>query len=662
MEELDYSKQLALFDLIDYVVLALDNNHQIVYWNQAAENLFGFTAEEAIGKHEDELSRIKSPQFTFDMIHHLVEASGSWHGELEHFNKDQKSLQLEWNIKILELPEFGRFGTLCIAKDITEQKRAVADLQKSERELKEQKNFFEQMFLQSSISTQILDKDGWCLRINPKLSEIFGVKPEHIEGGEIYNIFKDEGIRQGGVIPHLEKVFKESETAEWEVHFDIGIASESQNIPVRDKKKVWYSNWAYPIFDDQGHLSHAIIQHTDITDKKEAEQERNRLQEQLLHSQKMESIGRLAGGVAHDFNNLITGINGYAQMILDTLAEEAPMRGDVMEILKAGERAASLTAQLLAFSRKQIISPTILDLAAASTHSRKMLHRIIGEDITLTYNLPEGLGQIKADAAQLDQVLMNLTVNARDAMPDGGVLIIEARNVTLKNESLVVDEKQTEIDGEYVMLAVTDNGIGMDKETEEHAFEPFYSTKSKDKGTGLGLAMVYGIMRQNNGFIKVTSKKDVGTSFTLYFPRVDDKPDIAIQKPETFLPTGDETVLLVEDEEMVRHLGKRILENQGYKVIEAENGMEACRQFEKHLDEIQLLITDVVMPDINGLKLSQMLAEIKPGFKVLYMSGYTDNVIAQHGILTEVTNFIQKPFRPHELAKKVRGVLDEPSN
>ena len=385
--------------------------------------------------------------------------------------------------------------------------------------------------------------------------------------------------------------------------------------------------------------------------------EQKKLEDQLRQAQKMEAIGRLAGGVAHDFNNILTGITGYTGMIQDSLAPDDPIAGDLDEVRKAAERAAGLTAQLLAFSRKQIIAPKVIQPNDVLQDSQNMLSRIIGEDIDFIFKPAEDLSCIKADPVQLDQILVNLAVNARDAMSGGGRLIIETQNVTL--DKLYGQFHAGMEPGDYVMLAVTDNGHGMDRETQSHIFEPFYSTKAKDQGTGLGLSTVYGIMKQNNGFINVYSEPEVGTTFKIFFPAVQEKALKLSRRSQDVRPTGAETILLVEDEKMVRQVARKILETSGYTVIEHDSSLQAAAIFEKHSPNVDLLLTDVIMPGMNGRDLYKKLKEKRPNLKVLFMSGYTENVIAHHGVLEEDTEFIQKPFTIQSLADKVRDVLDK---
>jgi PAS domain S-box-containing protein len=384
--------------------------------------------------------------------------------------------------------------------------------------------------------------------------------------------------------------------------------------------------------------------------------ERKHLEEQLRQSQKMEAVGRLAGGIAHDFNNLLTAITGYSDLTLRRLRPEDPLRRNVEEVKKAGERAASLTRQLLAFSRKQVLQPKVLDLNSVVSDMEKMLRRLIGEDIELRTALAPELGSVRADPGQIEQVIMNLAVNARDAMPHGGNLIIETGNVSL-DEGYATRHIAVK-PGAYVMLAVSDTGAGMSEETQARIFEPFFTTKEVGRGTGLGLSTVYGIVKQSGGNIWVYSEEGRGTAFKIYLPRVDEaaqeyKPSQGAEEPLD----GTEVILLAEDDERVRNLVRAVLEGYGYRVLEAEDGGAALSISARHEGPIHLLLTDVVMPKMSGRELAGRLARVRPGMKVLYMSGYTDESIVHHGVLDADTPFIQKPFEPEALARKVRELL-----
>jgi two-component system, cell cycle sensor histidine kinase and response regulator CckA len=386
--------------------------------------------------------------------------------------------------------------------------------------------------------------------------------------------------------------------------------------------------------------------------------EQRRLQAQLVQAQKMEAVGRLAGGIAHDFNNLLTVITSYGDLVLDDLSKDDPKRQDIEQILKAAEGAASLTRQLLAFSRQQVLEPRVVNLNDVVAGLEKMLRRVIGEDVDLATALAAGLGAVKADVGQLEQVLMNLAVNARDAMPTGGKLTIETGNVELDTD--YTREHHAAAAGHFAMLAVTDTGIGMDEATKARIFEPFFTTKAPGKGTGLGLATVYGIVKQSGGFIWVYSEPGQGTSFKIYLPRVEQTAERRGVSPAAGVPRGVETVLLVEDAAPVRAVARQVLERQGYTVLEAPNGEAALRIAEEHPGPVQLLVTDVVMPGLSGRQLADRLARLRPELKVLFTSGYTDDSIVRHGILEAEIAYLQKPFTPDALARKVREVLDAP--
>ncbi|MGA9075157.1 MAG: ATP-binding protein, partial [Candidatus Sulfotelmatobacter sp.] len=387
--------------------------------------------------------------------------------------------------------------------------------------------------------------------------------------------------------------------------------------------------------------------------------ERRALEQQLQQSQKMEAVGRLAGGIAHDFNNLLMVISGYSEFLLDRLGPDPALRGPAQEIAGASQRASSLTRQLLAFSRKQMLAPKILDLNEVVTENLKMLTRVIGEDIDLVMVPAAVLGSVRADAGQIDQVIMNLALNARDAMPSGGKLTIETSNVSLDEEYARFHAPLRP--GDYVMLSISDTGLGMDSETQSHIFEPFFTTKGT-KGTGLGLSTVYGIIKQSGGYIWVSSESGKGTTFKIYLPRVAERAETLAQvvssEEAVFTEPGTETILLAEDEANLRYLARQFLEKQGYQVIEAADGAVAMQIAVAHEGVIHLLLTDVIMPGMNGRELAQRISEIRPQTKVLYMSGYTENVIGHDGTLDAGVSLLQKPFTLRDLKSKVREVLD----
>ncbi len=410
-------------------------------------------------------------------------------------------------------------------------------------------------------------------------------------------------------------------------------------------------------------LEHRVEERTtqllkESSSRQQAEEALREREEQLRQSQKMEAIGRLAGGIAHDFNNLLTAITGYSEVILRKLNEKDPLRPHALEIKKAGDRAAALTRQLLAFSRRQVLAPKVLDLNAVVSTMERMLQRLIGEDIELVTALGSGLGSVKADPGQLEQVILNLAVNARDAMPGGGRLVIETANVEVEEQG---DQSSGWIpSGAFVMLSVTDTGTGMDEETRARIFEPFFTTKEKGKGTGLGLSTVYGIIKQSGGHISVHSEVNAGTSFRIYLPRVTDEVEVLEleEEPAEHL-TGTETILLVEDEQLVRDLARGILLTSGYKVLEAPHGGEALLICESYKGPIHLMLTDIVMPHVNGKELYERVSPLRPEMKVLFMSGYTDEALPESGRLEPESPFIEKPFTPDALTVKLRQILDE---
>jgi two-component system cell cycle sensor histidine kinase/response regulator CckA len=402
-----------------------------------------------------------------------------------------------------------------------------------------------------------------------------------------------------------------------------------------------------------------LVMVRDITEQKLSERARQLLEEQFRQAQKMEAVGQLAGGIAHDFNNLLTVMHGSSEMVLHHLPLEHPAREYLADIQRAGERAGTLTRQLLLFSRQQVLEPRVLSLNAVIGDAEKMLRRLIGEDIQFATKLAPDLAAVMVDPGQIEQVLLNLCVNARDAMPVGGSLTIETRNVELdEGYSRTHDNVKP---GHYCMMSVSDTGSGMDEATRKRIFEPFFTTKGPGKGTGLGLAVVFGVVNQSGGHIEVYTEAGYGTVFKLYFPQVS-KPATAVNAPAPsyLLPTGTETLLVAEDDDDVRALAKGILEQCGYTVLDAANGLQAMEVFAGHDGPIDMLISDVVMPHFSGRQLAEAIVRKQPNVKVLFLSGYTDDAVVRHGVLQAEFAFLQKPFTLIGLAMKVRQVLDQP--
>ncbi len=432
-------------------------------------------------------------------------------------------------------------------------------------------------------------------------------------------------------------------------------------IVTANNARLWVRSIGNALSGPGGVITHVHGSVQDVTPRKVAEARHAKLEEQFRQAQKMETVGNLAGGVAHDFNNLMSVVLSYSELLAEGLKAGDPVRADLLEIRGAGLRAVELTRQLLAFSRQQVLAPKIVDLAAIVAGMENMLRRLIGEDIELTTSCALDVGKVLVDPGQIEQVIMNLVVNARDAMPNGGMLTIETRAVALGEA--YASEHVGVNPGPHVMLAVSDTGGGMDAATQARMFEPFFTTKEKGKGTGLGLSTVFGIIRQSGGTIWVYTEPGKGTTFKVYFPLAHGTVvahDPAPLATESSTVRGSETVLLVEDDERVRVLSRTILRKYGYNVLEAQNGGEAFLLCEQHAATIHLLLTDVVMPRMSGRQLAERLLPIRPSMKVLYMSGYTDDAVVRHGILDSTIAFIQKPITPEALARKVREVLDAP--
>ena len=427
------------------------------------------------------------------------------------------------------------------------------------------------------------------------------------------------------------------------------IAEEPVTNPTTRETR-WFQTIKMPLRAPEDGTATLLGVSTEIT-------ERKRLEEQLLQSQKMEAVGQLAGGVAHDFNNILTAIVGYTDLLAAELGTNVQQLEDLEEIRKAARRAAALTRQLLAFSRKQVLEPRIIDVNGVVLNLDKMLRSLISENIELKTVLADDLAAARADPNQIEQVIMNLAINARDAMPEGGTVTIETQNATL--DDAYAAQHVSVIAGEYVMLAVTDTGCGMDEKTQSRIFEPFFTTKPAGRGTGLGLSTVYGIVKQTGGNIWLYSEPGKGTTFKIYLPAIAALPeDIGKVAPADALPRGGGTVLVVEDDEQLRRLTHRALASQGYTVLEADRGSTALDIARRHKGHIDLLLTDVIMPDTNGRKLAETIRAARPGLRVLYMSGYPDGAIASHGMLEPGVAYLAKPFTTDAVTRKVREVLE----
>jgi two-component system cell cycle sensor histidine kinase/response regulator CckA len=518
-----------------------------------------------------------------------------------------------------------------VATDITDRKEMEAALRTSEER-------FRAIFEQVAVGLAHVGLDGRWLMANQRLCDIVGYR----HGELLRTTFQ--------AITHPDDLETDLTLIRRTLAGELSTYTREKRYIRKDGAITWVNLTVKLVHTSLGQPDYFVTVVEDINERKQ-------LAMQLLQSQKIESIGRLAGGIAHDFNNLLTVMIGNIALARDCLPANAPAQSDLGEVEKAAMRAAELTRQLLAFARKQMLMPRVLVLNEILFDMETLLGRLLGEHIELITLPAPDLGRVKVDSSQIEQVLVNLVVNAHDAMPNGGQLTIETRNVVL--DGAYADSHVSVIAGSYVMLAVSDTGIGMPPEIQAHLFEPFFTTKEPGQGTGLGLAICYGIIKQHGGNIWVYSEVGVGTTFKIYLPRVEDAAETLHQPAaEARLPTGTETVLLVEDEDAVRTLALRVLGRLEYIVLTATNGAEALRVAAAYAGTIHLALLDVVMPETGGKELAEHLAQIIPNLKVLFMSGYTDTAIVQHGWLDEGVAFLQKPFTPAALALKVRTVLD----
>ncbi|MCI0489110.1 MAG: PAS domain S-box protein [Blastocatellia bacterium] len=620
----------ALIEAAPLAVIALDLDLNVTTWNRGAERIFGWSRQEVLGHRTPLVPDERWAEFE-SYRELLLRGEPSVAYESRRKKKDGSAVDV--SISAAPLPDadgnVNRY--MAMIADITERKQMEAALQESEERLARTEEFSLVMVAHAGL-------DGRWLKVPHKLCELLGRMESELLGHSFKEVTHPDDFK--GFWDQCQRLIGGEMRS-----FDL-----EKRYVRKDRKVLWvYLNCSI-VTDAEDNPVHFLTYIRDITHNKE-------LEEQLAQSQKMEAIGRLAGGVAHDFNNLLTAILGYSQIVRNRLDPTNPLRSEIEEIEKAGNRAAALTNQLLAFSRRQVIQPKALNLNTVVADVEKMLRRLIGEDIELTLRLDQEIGYVKADLGQIEQIIVNLAVNARDAMPKGGRLAIETANVSL-------DEPYTDIHsqippGRYVRLAISDTGIGMDKETQLLIFDPFFTTKERGKGTGLGLSTVYGIMKQSDSHITLESEPGRGTAFKLFFPLVETSSEAsktARAKAESV--KGSETILLVEDEEAVRKLARLVLEMNSYSILEASNADEAITLYELHKGAIQLIITDIVMPGKSGGELISSLKLPSSETKILYMSGYTPDAIASRGVLDADVPFLRKPFTPADLTSKVREALD----
>ncbi len=615
------------------------------YISPGVQGLLGYSPEEALTKHLQDFLTPDDYRFATGRIAQAIaaveagdESLRSQTHRIDQLRKDGSTVCTEVVTTLLSKQNGSGAEILGVTRDITKRKRVEDALLEREAQLLEAQRI-------ARLGNYALEipKDVWTSSM--VMDEIFGIDQKFVRSIEGWASLIHPEWREG-----MARYFQD-EVLGQHVRFD----REYKIVRRKDGQERWVHGLGELEFDEAGRPIRMVGTILDITERKLAEEEKAQLEAQFQQAQKMESVGRLAGGIAHDFNNLLTVINGYSDLLLAKLNAGDPLRDSVEEVHKAGVRAAALTQQLLAFGRKQILQPRVLDLNAVVAGMQPMLARLVGEDVKLCVELHPDPVIICADPGQLEQVVMNLAVNSKDAMPNGGKLLIET--AVLEQGGSDGRSLSCEIAGSYAMLLVTDNGTGMDEETRSHIFEPFFTTKEVGKGTGLGLSMIQGIVAQSGGFIEVRSEPGCGATFTILLPKVEEVP-AATDNPESVAEIrGMETVLVVEDQAEVREYAAAALAEYGYRVILADSAGEALLLCEGGKAGIDLVLTDVVMPNMSGKELADWLRRLCPEIKVLFMSGYTDDVIAQHGVLEERFQFIQKPFSPNQLAHKVRSVL-----
>ncbi|HUP88864.1 MAG TPA: PAS domain S-box protein [Longimicrobiales bacterium] len=615
------------------ILVVVDGTMLVRYVSPAFTTILGFTSEDLIGRHGTELVHPDDAGKAEELSRAIFEKRDEYAATVLRA-RDKSGGYHVFDVRARNLLDDPLFrGVVIDARDITEAKRTEEALRESEQR-------FRKILETSAEGVAIRNPAGRLTFVNDRFAQMLGYQVDEMIGLNVFDIVVNEYRAQMAESAERRKRTGKAEQLDLEFLHKTG-------------SRISILLSASPLYDADGNYIGSLGMLTDIS-------ERKNLEAQLRQSQKIEAVGRLAGGIAHDFNNLLTAIRGHVDLLLADTPVEAHVRSDIEEIGKAADRAAGLTQQLLAFSRRQILQPRVIELDTVVTDMETLLRRMINEDIRLLTRLRSGNACVRADRSQLEQVLMNLAVNARDAMPNGGTLTIETSVVDIDEEFVRANNGSHA--GRHVRLCVTDSGAGMDAETLSHVFEPFFTTKELGKGTGLGLATVYGVVKQSDGYIRVESEPRAGTTFEILLPAVKavtEAPRDLVFKPGS--AGKGETILVAEDEDAVRSLASRILRKRGYNVLEAKNGVEAMELARAHRGTIDLLLTDVIMPVLGGRELGERLGELRPGTKVLFMSGYTDDALLQRGVLQGDGQFLEKPFSPEGLAAKIREVLESTS-
>ncbi|MGD0820443.1 MAG: PAS domain S-box protein [Desulfomonilia bacterium] len=611
----------------------------LTFINDAGCRLMGYDRDELIGMTYRNYSSPETARHMYEVYHRIFESGNpEFMMDYEIIRKDGSVRTHQANAALLRDHAGEPKGFRILVRDVTERKKAEDALRLSEERYRTILDTMEEGYYE-------VDLKGSFTFVNDAGCRLLGYERDELVGMNYRNYHSPETAR------HMYEVYHPMfETGKTEFLMDYEVIRKDGSVRTHQANSTI-------LRDHAGRPKGFRVLARDITERKRAEDEKAKLEAQLLQAQKMESVGRLAGGVAHDFNNMLSVILGYTELIKLRLEPDNPLLHDLMEIERAAGRSKDITAQLLAFSRKQIISPRPMNLNDLISSTQKTLARLIGEDIDLRFYPGEGLWSIRFDLSQMEQILVNLAVNARDAMPHGGKLTVETANILMNEDYCRVHLGSTP--GPYVLLAVSDNGSGMDKETLQNVFEPFFTTKEIGKGTGLGLATVYGIVQQNNGFINVYSEQGQGTTFKIYLPRSMDGVEVSEEILEQPVALGSGKILLVEDDDLMRKMTTDMLKTIGYSVLAVGSPLEALSICEEKDARFDLVITDVVMPGMSGRELRDKLGIIRPDIKVLFMSGYTSNVIVHHGVLEEGVHFIQKPFSLNDFARKIQEAMTD---